>query len=250
MLILLCAAVAPALILMWFVYHRDFNPEPVNLIAKGFLYGAIATFASTLISQPLAALGAYTQEPHSIVEAIKISFFGAGIPEETAKLVMLWLLLRNCREFDERYDGIVYAVSVGLGFATLENIMYVVSAGADWFSVSISRAMFAVPGHFSFAVIMGYYYSKYHFMGPEKSRDSLVKAWLYPVLLHGTYDSIVFISNLSAGLSAIFSLILIGFCFVLFNKVRARVLSSSADDGYWSMIMRNSAPEDDAPDEQ
>ena len=169
MLILLCAAVAPALILMWFVYHRDFNPEPVNLIAKGFLYGAIATFASTLISQPLAALGAYTQEPHSIAEAIKISFFGAGIPEETAKLVMLWLLLRNCREFDERYDGIVYAVSVGLGFATLENIMYVVSAGADWFSVSISRAMFAVPGHFSFAVIMGYYYSKYHFMGPEKS---------------------------------------------------------------------------------
>ena len=155
MLIPVIAALVPAIILLYYVYHKDINPEPVRLVVKGFFYGALATFASGVISGPLLAMGFFTLEPQSFWECIKVSFLCAAIPEECAKLFMLWLLLRNCPEFDERYDGIVYAVAVGLGFAAFENIQYVVAAGAEWFSVSMSRAIFAVPGHFAFAVVMG-----------------------------------------------------------------------------------------------
>jgi RsiW-degrading membrane proteinase PrsW (M82 family) len=71
--------------------------------------------------------------------------------------------LRNNPYFDEHFDGIVYAVCVGMGFAGLENIMYVFQNMDDWMSVSVARAIFSVPGHFFFAVSMGYFYSCVHF---------------------------------------------------------------------------------------
>lgn len=249
-MILLLAAVAPALILFYYVYHKDINPEPMKLVLKGFLFGGIATLVSTFISSPLLAMGFYEMEPTSIIGAIKVSFLGAALPEEAAKLFMLWLLLRNCAEFDERYDGIVYAAAVGLGFATLENIMYLVSAEADWFSVSLSRAIFAVPGHFAFAIVMGYYYSIYHFHGTSAPAGTKGKILLYPILLHGTYDSIVFISGLSPLLSGLFTILLIWFCAKMFKATRERIRIASSDADLRSDIMRDSAPEDDAPDEQ
>ena len=237
MLFILSAAIAPALILLWYVYHKDINPEPQRLVLKAFLYGALATFVSTLISGPLLTLGYFSLEPDSIWESIKISFLGAAIPEECAKLLMLWLLLRKSAEFDERYDGIVYAAAVGLGFATLENLQYLIAAGADWYSVSISRALFAVPGHFCFAVIMGYYYSQYHFTGNPAAKW---KTLLYPVLLHGTYDTIVFSSNLSGILSSVFTLLLLVFCFRLFKSTRRRILAEAAEGSRNYTLIRDS----------
>jgi len=250
MLTILIAAIAPALILMWYVYHKDTQPEPTRLVAKGFIYGGIAVFASTLISGPLMMMGFFTSNPTTILECIKVSFFGAAIPEECAKLLMLWLLLRNCPEFDERYDGIVYGAAVGLGFATFENLMYLLSAGMDWLSVSISRGLFAVPGHFAFAVVMGYYYSLNHFYGEDAPAGTKIKMILFPVLLHGTYDTLVFVANLTPIYSAILTLVLLAFCFVLFKRTRARILAEADDNDIRGKILRDSAPEDSAPDEQ
>ena len=209
MLMLTLAAVAPALILLWYVYHKDTEPEPTRLIFKGFCYGGLAALVSTLISGPLLNMGF----------------------EETAKLLMLWLFLRNCAEFDERYDGIVYATTVGLGFAAFENIIYVISAGANWVDVAFTRALFAVPGHFAFAVTMGYYYSQHHFRGNEHEGASL-KMWLYPVILHGVYDTLCFFSELNEALSFLITLVLIAFCFWLFKKTRARILKAAAENEY------------------
>ena len=150
----LLAALLPAFVLFWYVYSRDITPEPKNVVLRGFLYGVIATFASTLISGPLMALGFYSNEPANFWQSMMTAFFGAAIPEESAKLFMLWLLLRKCKDFDERYDGIVYATAVGLGFASFENILYLASSGFGFFQVAISRALLAVPGHFAFAVVM------------------------------------------------------------------------------------------------
>ena len=247
MLMLLVAALAPVAILMYYVYHKDINPEPKNLVFKGFLYGVLATFVSTLVSGPLLRMGYFTLQPETIREAIKVSFLGAAIPEELAKLLMLWLLLRRNPHFDERYDGIVYAVAVGLGFAAFENLQYVIASGADWMQVSFGRALLAVPGHFSFAVVMGYYYSRYHFYGKQSDK---VKILLYPVLLHGFYDSIVFSSNLGGGLSGLFTAVLLVFCFWLFSSTRKRIRSEAADNDNYNLIMRDSAPYDDQPDEQ
>lgn len=230
-MLLAFAAIAPALILLWYVYRRDTMPEPTNLIVKGFFFGGLSALLSTLISGPLLNMGFYTTDPRSVQEAVKVAFFGAAIPEETAKLLMLWLLLRNCPEFDERYDGIMYATTVGLGFAAFENVMYVISAGANWADVAFTRALFAIPGHFAFAVTMGYYYAQYHFRSKDRT-GAMVKMWLYPVLLHGTYDSLCFFSELNQTLSFLITLILIAFCIWLFKHARARILEEARMNEY------------------
>ena len=250
MLIIFAAALLPALVLMWYVYNKDTQPEPTRLIVKGFFYGGIATFVSTLISGPLMAMGFFTNEPQSFADCLSISFFGAAIPEECAKLLMLWLLLRNNPEFDERFDGIVYAASVGLGFASFENVMYVLSAGMDWFPVSVSRALLAVPGHFAFAVMMGYYYSVDHFYGSYAPKGTKSKILLVPILLHGIYDTIAFASGLGSAISGILSLALLYFCFRLFKHTRNKILSEASDNDIRSKIMKDSAPSDNLPDEQ
>ena len=244
------AALAPALILLWWIYHKDTQPEPTRQVVKGFFYGGLATFVSTLISGPLMGLGLFSQDPASWQEAVRLSFLGAALPEESAKLLMLWLLLRNNPEFDERFDGIVYAASVGLGFAAFENLLYVLAAGADWFTVSLSRAFFAVPGHFAFAVVMGYYYSLQHFYGSYAPKGTKVKILLYPILLHGCYDSLVFISHVTPAISGIVTLALVFFCFRLFKGTRNRILAEASDNDIRARIRRDSAPEDSAPDDQ
>ena len=236
--------------LMYYVYSQDYNPEPKNLIYKGFLYGALSVFVSTLISGPLLNLGLYVNEPKTLLEAVKVSFFGAAIPEESAKLFMLWLLLRNCQDFDERYDGMVYAAAVGLGFACVENLMYVLSAGAAWFYVSATRALFAVPGHFAFAIVMGYYYSRNHFDWRETTGFDRLKVWLYPVLLHGIYDTMAFSSEIALEFSGLITIALIYFCYRLFKFTRNRILTEAAANRRDSTLYYDPDSDDGSPDEQ
>ncbi|MBP5566334.1 MAG: PrsW family intramembrane metalloprotease [Bacteroidales bacterium] len=224
MWIILAAAIVPGILLLYYVYSKDFNPEPKRMIYKGFFYGCLSVFASTLISGPLMKLGLFVNQPSSFAEALQTSFFGAAIPEESAKLLMLWLLLRHSPEFDERFDGMVYAAAVGLGFACLENLMYVVSAGAGWFQVSVTRAIFAVPGHFAFAIVMGYYFSRNHFDSRKITEFDRIKVWLFPVLLHGIYDTLAFSAELSPAYSGLITILLIWFCYRLFKSTRDRIL--------------------------
>lgn len=224
MWIILTAAIVPGLLLLYYVYSKDFTPEPKRMVFKGFFFGCLSVLASTLISGPLMKMGFFVNHPASLVEAVRTSFFGAAIPEESAKLLMLWLLLRRSPEFDERYDGMVYAAAVGLGFACLENLMYVISAGAGWFYVSVTRAIFAVPGHFAFAIVMGYYYSRNHFDSHKTTGFDRIKVWLLPVLLHGIYDTLAFTAELSPAYSGLITILLIWFCYRLFKSTRARIL--------------------------
>ncbi|MBQ9311078.1 MAG: PrsW family intramembrane metalloprotease [Bacteroidales bacterium] len=248
MWIVLTAAIAPALVLLYYVYSNDFNPEPRDLVLRGFAYGGLATFASTLISGPLLNLGLYVNEPTTFLEAVSVSFFGAALPEEAAKLFMLWLLLRNRPEFNERYDGLVYAASVGLGFACLENLMYVLSSGSAWFYVSVSRAFLAVPGHFAFAIVMGYYYSRIHFDGTD--RMDKIRVWLYPMLLHGIYDTLAFSSELPIAFSGLISLALLYFCYRLFKFTRNRILTEAAANRRDNTLFYDPENDDGSPDEQ
>ena len=102
-------------------------------------------------------------EPTTLIGSTMQAFVVAALPEESFKLLALWLVLRKNPFFDEHFDGIVYAVCVELGFAAVENIFYVFSE-EEWVTVAISRALLAVPGHYAFAILMGYYYSVYHFV--------------------------------------------------------------------------------------
>ena len=163
--LVILAAIAPVAVVIWYIYRKDRKqPEPTKLLIKAFIYGILSALLTLVIVIPFEAISEFANdEVSNIGSAISNAFFMAAIPEEVAKLVMLWLLLRNNPYFDEHFDGIVYAVCIGMGFAAIENVLYLFDNYESWISVGIARALFAVPGHFLDAVIMGFYYSLWHF---------------------------------------------------------------------------------------
>ena len=232
MLSVLALAVLPALILVYYVYQQDsLQREPAKNLVKAFFYGAASVFASLLISVPSMRLGLFPQEIHSGLDAFRSAFFGAAIPEETAKLLLLWLFLRKCKDFDERMDGIVYAVCVGMGFAAFENVEYLIGAGSQWVTVGISRSLTAIPGHFGFAVVMGYFFSLHYF---DRYRAPLagLKMWLYPVLLHGTYDWIAMSQEVSPELSGAIALAVLLLCFGMLKWARKHMKEHLITDSF------------------
>ena len=190
--LVILTAIAPVAIVIWYIYRKDRKqPEPTKLLIKAFIYGILSALLTLVIVIPFEAISEFANdEVSNIGSAIFNAFFMAAIPEEVAKLVMLWPLWKNTPYFDEHFDGIVYAVCIGMGFAAIENVLYLFDNYESWISVGIARALFAVPGHFLDAVIMGFYYSLWHFR--------IVRNWqtcalilVGPILALGIYDSIV-----------------------------------------------------------
>ena len=210
--IILLIALLPVVILVYYIYHKDKkSPEPTGQLIKAFFFGILSVPLSFCMSIPLGLIGVYPAEATSILGSVCAAFFGAAIPEEIAKFIMLWLLLRKNPYFDEKMDGIVYAVCVSLGFAALENIMYLFSNEETYLSVGIARAIFAVPGHFCFGILMGYYYSlaKFYPKTPTKNKVFILAA---PIIVHGLYDSILFIINVTPAISGVLLIVFLVFC--------------------------------------
>ena len=220
MLVILSAALLPVILLFIYVWKRDAKPEPTSQLVKAVLWGIgiciPVAFMELFISRLL--FGAY--EPNTLPGATINAFFVAALPEEAFKLLALWIVLRKNPYFDEHYDGIVYAVCVGLGFAAIENIMYVFGS-EDWMSVAISRALLAVPGHYAFAVMMGYYYSLYHFV--DHSNSNKWRILLIPILAHGIYDTLVMSISISPIIGVIAFCVLIYFCIRMHKVANGRV---------------------------
>ena len=211
-IIILLTALLPIAILVYYIYHKDKkSPEPTGQLVKAFFYGILSVPLSFCMSIPLGLIGVYPAEATSILGSVSTAFFGAAIPEEIAKFLMLWLLLRKNPYFDEKMDGIVYAVCVSLGFAALENIMYLYTNAENYLSVGIARAIFAVPGHFCFGILMGYYYSLAKFY-PKTPKKNKVLILIAPILVHGLYDSILFIINVTPTISGILQIVFLVFC--------------------------------------
>lgn len=216
------AAVLPPFLLLAYVWWKDkYQREPFSQMAKGFLYGVLSAGIAMALEMGLSALSLVPEPPANFLQALLKAFVGAAIPEELAKLFMLWLLLRKNRYFDERFDGIVYAACVAMGFAATENIIYLFSHIESWQSVAVGRAMFAVPGHFMFGVTMGYFYSMVYF-GDMTWRKANRVFWV-PVLLHGTYDGLLFMSNVGTMWSGIILMCFYIFCFKMLKYGRDRI---------------------------
>ncbi len=209
---ILLTALFPIAVLIFYIYRKDkYTPEPTGQLLKAFGLGLLSVPLSLCISLPLGALGAYPEIPTTVWGSIRTAFFGAAIPEEIAKLVILWLILRKNRHFDEKMDGIVYAVCVSLGFAALENVMYLFSNADDYMSVGIVRALFAVPGHFCDGILMGYYYSlaKFYPHAPKRNHALILIA---PIIAHGLYDAILMVSDATPAISGILTIVFLVFC--------------------------------------
>lgn len=227
--IVLFAAIAPALVLAWYIYRRDkYQHEPVGQLLKAFSLGIVAVLMAAPLEALLEAVGLTSSHSTTVLGNLWEAFFGVALVEEGCKLFVLWLMLRRNKYYDEMIDGVVYATMVGLGFAAAENIGYLFGNIDSWQSVAIGRALFAVPGHFMFAVAMGYYYSLNHFVSP--SAGNRAKILLFPVLLHGIYDGILMVMNASAGGSAVLLLLFVVFCILMYRGAKRRIKRLLDDD--------------------
>ena len=216
-------AVAPAILLITYIYLVDKQQrEPIPQLIKGFIYGIISAFVAVFVALFLADTQFYTDTYTNIVEAGRVAFWGAALPEEAAKLFMLWLLVRKNKYFDERLDGIVYAVTISMGFAAFENLLYLIDNYNEWLSVGIMRALLSVPGHYAFAVLMGYYYSKVHFGISNAPKDKLM-ILLVPVLVHTIFDWILFTVSITPALAILLTIIFIIFVIKMHQYANARI---------------------------
>ena len=108
---ILLTALLPIVVLVYYIYHKDKrSPEPTGQLVKAFLFGILSVPLSFCMLIPLGLIGVYPAEATSILGSVRAAFFGSAIPEEIAKFIILWLLLRKNPNFDEKMDGIVYVV--------------------------------------------------------------------------------------------------------------------------------------------
>lgn len=228
---IIITSLLPVAILLFAIYRKDkVSPEPTGQLVKAFGYGVASVLPALALATIAGEAGLYSESDSGFGNGIRTAFFGAAIPEETAKLLMLWLLLRRNRFFDENMDGIVYAVFVSLGFAALENILCLSNYSSNFLSIGISRAFTAIPGHLCFGILMGYYYSLAKFSDNAKNLNKAL-VWLTPVAAHGVYDGILFISNVPTIISILLSIIFFIFLFWLCKTGRKKIKEHLKRDG-------------------
>lgn len=182
MFILLSAAVAPGLALLSYFYLRNqMSTEPRKTLFQSFIYGALITFPIMFIQHVLQTEGAFANS------FIRDVLFSSGLEEFFKWLVIFAIILKHI-EFDDPYDGILYGASVSLGFATVENVLYLLSFGIN---TAFLRAILPVSSHALFGVVMGYYYGKSKFAKNDKEIEYLLLSLFAPFLLHLIYNSIL-----------------------------------------------------------
>ncbi|UWG98006.1 PrsW family glutamic-type intramembrane protease [Dehalobacter sp. DCM] len=186
---LIVIALTPVIALGLAVYFTDrYDKEPLKLIFKVFILGSLAVIPIVYIERFLTSLNIFTGAAAAFFSA----FIVAGFTEEFFKREVVLLTAYRNRAFDEKLDGIVYAVFASLGFAMVENIMYVVINFSANPYVGLSRGIFSVPTHVLLGVTMGYYLSLAKFSKDSKSeKANLRKALIVPLVLHGFFDFIL-----------------------------------------------------------
>ena len=221
--IIIITALLPVAILGWWIYRKDsVRPEPLSQLFSAFFYGVGSAFVSMVLSTPLTLLIGFDtiQEMNTIGDAISVSLLSAAIPEEIAKLTMLWLFLRKNRYYDEYLDGIIYAACVGLGFAGAENILYLLRS-EDWLVTGAVRGVTAVPAHFAIACAMGYFYSKRHF--GDRSNITAVCVLGVPILIHWIYDALAFSEGVYPALSVVINILFVLLIWRVYKSTMRRI---------------------------
>ena len=219
---LLCiiVAVIPVFALCFYVYKKDVEKEPGKLLAKVFILSIISVIP-IIILELVAKDFMSTEDNSDLIKLFASTFMGVALIEEAAKWLVIHIGVYKNKDFNHPYDAIVYSVYASLGFALIENLLYVLSTGV---SIGILRAILTVPSHACDAILMGF------FLGESKksaykndklmARRNMVLSLIIPITVHALYDYLLF-----AGKEA-FLLIFILFvstvyiiCFKLVKKV-------------------------------
>lgn len=225
-LILIAAAVVPAVFLMVKVYQADrLEKEPIGMLI-GLLFLGIISTSLAGITEELGSIALANLFPNGgLISDALLYFIVVALSEEGFKYLLLKVRTWKSPHFNCQFDGVVYAVFVSLGFALWENIAYVLRFG---FGTAVARAVTAVPGHACFGVFMGVWYGvakRYELAGyMEESAHARKMALWIPILLHGVYD---FTASMQNDIMSIIFLIFVGWMFRTALKLVRKV---SAED--------------------
>jgi len=183
---LLALAIAPGLVICFYIFYKDmYNPEPIGKLLVTFILGALVVIPAAFIEQSAASYFDNTILSTGIFAYVIVAF-----AEEAGKFAVVRFYCYPRPTFDEPLDGIVYSVMASMGFATVENILYVRENG---FGTAIVRMFLSVPAHATFAVLMGYYIGKAKFS--SHGTALLFLGLLIAVFFHGTFDFFLFLQK-------------------------------------------------------
>ena len=186
---LIWLAVLPSALLIYRVLKSDkVESEPPRLIIRVFLLGAASCFPAALLETFGETLVTNIVSTQAMYSALMFLFVVPAAEEFVKFLAMC--SIRKRPEFNYTFDGIVYGVAASLGFATLENLFYVLGEGS--YTVAIMRGVLSVPLHCTCGVFMGYYYGltqwyRAHGQKSEASKSQTLTL-LVPIIIHGLYD--------------------------------------------------------------
>lgn len=199
-ILLSIASIGPGLLWLWLFYQQDrYEPEPVRKIITIFLTGLLLVIPAGLLEQIWRG-----QMVNAIRNADWVSFLGfaflviALIEEGLKSIALIWMTSKS-HELNEPVDGAIYGITLGLGFASLENFLW---ASIFGFGVALLRAVVTTLAHASFTGWMGYFISKYKL---ESNREGVIlwKGFLMALITHGIYDFLLFLRNPLSSLLAI-----------------------------------------------
>jgi len=182
-------AITPAIVIILSLYLSDrHDREPFKLLVLTYILGALSVIPIIIVEEFLLRLNIFT----GVLYAFYTSFVVAGFTEEFFKRLIVLKVTYNTKYFNEKLDGIIYSVFASMGFATVENIVYVVYRYANNPHVGLYRGVFSVPAHAVFAITMGYYLSLAKYDTEEtRKRVNLRRSLYMPILLHGTFNFIL-----------------------------------------------------------
>lgn len=225
-IIFVAAAVFPAIVLMKYIYKQDaIESEPRGLLIQLILAGAISIIPVVLLETVGQYLLGLIFNPTSVLYSVLLMFFVVAPVEEGCKYYFLKKRTWNHPAFNYRFDGVVYAVFVSLGFAALENIGYVMQFGL---SVAVTRAIFSIPAHMAFAVFMGAFYGRAKVCevnGDVTCVKRNIRTGLFlAILLHGFFNACLVIDTTASFVTFIV------FAALMYIVVFRRIKSEAASD--------------------
>lgn len=182
----LLITIVPSIIIFLYFYVSDRFKEPKQTILIVFVLGILICFPAGIINDFIIN---NFQRDTDLSERLYSSFFTAAWVEELLKFLVLYYIVLRRHEFNEPMDGLVYGVTVSLGFATYENYSYVFYWANEWdidpYQMAIWRSYSAIPLHGLCGCIMGFYFGLYSFTAKFKY---LILSLLLPYLIHGFYN--------------------------------------------------------------
>lgn len=188
---LLLLAIAPVMVIVIWIYFKDkIEKEPKRFLFKNFIFGATISIIITGVLSGIIYSIYPLQKEQNVFEIFLKAFLYVALIEEFSKYIIVRFLAQPNAAFNERFDGIVYAVMVSMGFACFENIIYVFEHGAE---IGVLRAFTAVPAHATFAILMGYFMGKAKFSEKNKVKLNLTGLFI-AVIFHGAYDFFLFLN--------------------------------------------------------